>query len=407
MAGTVASPVSLRSRSSTRTLAVVFAGFCAFLTLYAPQPLLPMLSDAFQVSAKSVTRVMGISTFAVVLAAPLVGILADRLGRKQVIVRSALLLALPSLLAATSTGLNQLLFWRFWMGVFTPGIFAVTIAYINEEWTEGAGSAMSAYVGGTVLGGFSGRMVSGFVASASSWRWSFVALGVLTLAGGIAMWSWLPGDHRTARKQNDGAAPAGEGNVARAMLRHLRDPRLAATYIVGFGLLFTLVAAFTYVNFHLAAPPFKLTTRGLSLVFTVYLVGAAVTPMSGRVIDRMGHRFALTMATLSGAAGMALTLIPNLWAVVAGLAMCCTGVWISQSAATSYIGTVAREARAAAVGLYVMFYYLGGSCGSEVPGHFWARGGWPVCVALIVAVQILSIVVGLIFWRPTRAAVEA
>ncbi|HUA60671.1 MAG TPA: MFS transporter [Verrucomicrobiae bacterium] len=407
MAGTVASPVSLRSRSSTRTLAVVFAGFCAFLTLYAPQPLLPMLSDAFQVSAKSVTRVMGISTFAVVLAAPLVGILADRLGRKQVIVRSALLLALPSLLAATSTGLNQLLFWRFWMGVFTPGIFAVTIAYINEEWTEGAGSAMSAYVGGTVLGGFSGRMVSGFVASASSWRWSFVALGVLTLAGGIAMWSWLPGDHRAARKQNDGAAPAGEGNVARAMLRHLRDPRLAATYIVGFGLLFTLVAAFTYVNFHLAAPPFKLTTRGLSLVFTVYLVGAAVTPMSGRVIDRMGHRFALTMATLSGAAGMALTLIPNLWAVVAGLAMCCTGVWISQSAATSYIGTVAREARAAAVGLYVMFYYLGGSCGSEVPGHFWARGGWPVCVALIVAVQILSIVVGLIFWRPTRAAVEA
>ena len=407
MAGTVASPVSLRSRSSTRTLAVVFAGFCAFLTLYAPQPLLPMLSDAFQVSAKSVTRVMGISTFAVVLAAPLVGILADRLGRKQVIVRSALLLALPSLLAATSTGLNQLLFWRFWMGVFTPGIFAVTIAYINEEWTEGAGSAMSAYVGGTVLGGFSGRMVSGFVASASSWRWSFVALGVLTLAGGIAMWSWLPGDHRTARKQNDGAAPAGEGNVARAMLRHLRDPRLAATYIVGFGLLFTLVAAFTYVNFHLAAPPFKLTTRGLSLVFTVYLVGAAVTPMSGRVIDRMGHRFALTMATLSGAAGMALTLIPNLWAVVAGLAMCCTGVWISQSAATSYIGTVAREARAAAVGLYVMFYYLGGSCGSEVPGHFWARGGWSVCVALIVAVQILSIVVGLIFWRPTRAAVEA
>ena len=407
MAGTVASPVSLRSRSSTRTLAVVFAGFCAFLTLYAPQPLLPMLSDAFQVSAKSVTRVMGISTFAVVLAAPLVGILADRLGRKQVIVRSALLLALPSLLAATSTGLNQLLFWRFWMGVFTPGIFAVTIAYINEEWTEGAGSAMSAYVGGTVLGGFSGRMVSGFVASACSWRWSFVALGVLTLAGGIAMWSWLPGDHRTARKQNDGAAPAGEGNVARAMLRHLRDPRLAATYIVGFGLLFTLVAAFTYVNFHLAAPPFKLTTRGLSLVFTVYLVGAAVTPMSGRVIDRMGHRFALTMATLSGAAGMALTLIPNLWAVVAGLAMCCTGVWISQSAATSYIGTVAREARAAAVGLYVMFYYLGGSCGSEVPGHFWARGGWSVCVALIVAVQILSIVVGLIFWRPTRAAVEA
>ncbi len=399
MAGTVASSASSRTRMQTRTLAVVFAGFCAFLTLYAPQPLLPMLAGAFQVSAKAVTRVMGISTFAVVLAAPLVGILADRFGRKRIIVFSAFLLALPCLLAATSTGLTQLLFWRFWMGVFTPGIFAVTIAYINEEWAEGAGAAMSAYVGGTVLGGFSGRMVSAFVASEVSWRWAFVALGVLTLAGSIAMSVGLPQDRRaaTARAQD---------NVARAMLRHLRDPRLFATYVVGFGLLFTPVAAFTYVNFYLAAPPFLLNTRGLGLVFTVYLIGAVVTPLAGRTIDRMGHRFALAMATLTGAAGMALTIVPHLWAVIAGLAMCCTGVWVSQSAATSYIGTVAREARAAAVGLYVMFYYLGGSCGSEVPGHFWSRGGWPVTVALIVAVQMLSVAVGVAFWKRQPSVVE-
>jgi len=391
MPGTATGSESKRARSRTRTLAVVFAGFCAFLTLYAPQPLLPMLSTAFQVSAKAVTRVMAISTFAVVLAAPLVGVLADRFGRKRVIVRSALLLAVPSLLAATSSGLGQLLFWRFWMGVFTPGIFAVTIAYINEEWAEGAGSAMSAYVGGTVLGGFSGRMVSAFVAEWTSWRWSFVALGTLTLLGGIAMWAWLPGDRRAA-------PPRTEGSVPRAMLRHLRHPRLAATYAVGFGLLFTLVAAFTFVNFYLAAPPFRLSTKGLGLVFTVYLVGAAVTPMSGRMIDRMGHRYALTVATLGGAAGMALTLAPHLWSVITGLAMCCTGVWITQSAATSYIGTVARDARAAAVGLYVMFYYLGGSFGAELPGYFWNRGGWPVCVALIIGVQVLTVAAGVAFW---------
>ena len=129
-----------------RTLAVVFAGFCAFLTLYAPQPLLPMLASAFQVTAKAATRVMGASTLAVVLAAPLVGILADRFGRKRVIVPSAVLLSFATLLAATAGGLGQLLWWRFWQGIFTPGIFAVTVAYINEEWAEGAGSAMAAYV---------------------------------------------------------------------------------------------------------------------------------------------------------------------------------------------------------------------------------------------------------------------
>ncbi len=60
-------------------------------------------------------------------------------------------------------------------GVFTPGVFSVTVAYINDEW-EGrrAGKALSAYVSGTVLGGFSCRFISGLVASRWEWRWSFV-----------------------------------------------------------------------------------------------------------------------------------------------------------------------------------------------------------------------------------------
>jgi predicted MFS family arabinose efflux permease len=259
---------------------------------------------------------------------------------------------------------------------------------------------MAAYVAGTVLGGFSGRMVSALVAAEFSWRWSFVALGVLDVLGAVAMWIWLPADRR--RKPAPRTA-----SMAGAMWRHLRNPRLAATYAVGFCVLFTLVAAFTYVNFYLAAPPFGLSTRGLGLVFTVYLVGAAITPIAGRAIDRMGHRFALTMAMAGGAAGISLTLVPHLVFVMAGLAMCCTGVWIAQSSASSYIGTVAKEAQAAAVGLYVMFYYLGGSFGSELPGHFWTRGGWPVCVALIVAVQLLTVTLGAIFWRPQRVEPRA
>ncbi|HXS94930.1 MAG TPA: MFS transporter [Candidatus Limnocylindrales bacterium] len=382
--------------SRTRTAAVVFAGFCAFLTLYAPQPLLPMLREAFHASATAVSRLITVSTLAVAMAAPFAGAVADRIGRKRVIVPSALLLAIPTLLSATAGGLGSLLFWRFWQGVFTPGIFAVTIAYINEEWDTGAGSAMSAYVGGTVLGGFSGRMVSAFVAGHSSWRGAFVALALLDVLGGIAMWAWLPADRMAATRTRQRVS------TVRAMLRHMRNTRLVATYCVGFCVLFTLVAAFTYVNFYLADPPFRLSTAALGLLFVVYLVGAVVTPIAGRSIDRVGHRFALAAAFAVGAAGIVLTLIPHLAIVMAGLALCCTGVFIGQSAASSYIGTVAEEARAAAVGLYVMFYYIGGSFGAELPGHLWSRGGWPACVALIGGVQLATIGIGLAFWRQYR-----
>jgi YNFM family putative membrane transporter len=364
-----------------------------------------MLLMSFHASATQVSRVITASTVAVAMAAPFAGIVADRFGRKRVIVPAAFLLAIPTLLAATATGLGQLMVWRFLQGVFTPGIFAVTIAYINEEWEEGVGSAMSAYVSGTVLGGFSGRMVAALVAAWTSWRWAFVVLALLDLLCALAMWAWMPPDRRRADDRL--ASSAGSGariSMARAMLHHLRNPRLLATYAVGFCVLFTLVATFTYVNFYLAAPPFSLGTTALGLLFVVYLVGAVVTPLVGPAIDRMGHRFALTLAFSGGAAGIALTLVPNLGAVLAGLALCCTGVFIGQSSASSYIGTVATEARAAAVGLYVMFYYIGGSAGAELPGHFWSRGGWLGCVTLIATVQLLTIALGALFWKPSNAA---
>ncbi|MBI5281250.1 MAG: MFS transporter [Candidatus Solibacter usitatus] len=380
-----------------RKAAVVLAGFSAFLVLYAPQPLLPALAREFGLSAARAGLLVSVPTLAVALAAPFVGLLADRFGRKNIIVPATLLLALPTLAAATSSGYSQLLFWRFLQGVLTPGIFAVTVAYINEEWHDGVGAAMAAYVSGTVLGGFTGRTLSAFIATHASWRTAFAVLGVLNLASGLAIWRWLPPGRRFV------VGPASRP-VGPIILRHLRNPQLLATYTAGFCVLFAMMAAFTYVNFHLAAAPFHLNTSQLGLVFGVFLVGALVTPFAGHWIDRLGNRIAIVLAFSAGIGGSALTLIPSLLAVMAGLTLICTGVFVAQSAATSYIGKVSTEGKAAAVGLYVMFYYTGGSAGAALPGLLWTWGGWTACVALIAAVQLLTIAVAWKFWSPAAPA---
>jgi MFS transporter, YNFM family, putative membrane transport protein len=384
-----------RRLRNNRTAAVMLAGFCAFLNLYAPQPLLPLLAREFRTSAAGISLLITASTIAVALAAPLAGILSDHLGRKRVIVPAALLVALPSGLAATAATLGQLVFWRFWQGLFTPGIAVVVSAYINEEWEEGVGRAMGAYVSGTVLGGFSGRMLAGLIAGRFLWRWAFAVLGVLSAAGGLLVWAWLPPGKRFVK-----APPS--FSTASAMARHMRNPRLLATYSVGFCVLFSMLATFTYVNFYLAAPPFGWSTTRLGLLFIVYLAGAAAAPIAGRWIDRVGHRLTIVVAFGGGVLGILLTLLRSGPPILLGLALCCSGVFIAQSASTSYIGTVTQEARAAAVGLYVLFYYVGGSFGAAVPGQFWNRGGWPACVALIAAVQILIILTAALFWRPVK-----
>jgi MFS family permease len=155
--------ISDASESAPGTAPVVLAGFCAFLNLYATQPVLPLLENTFHASHGQITLTIKAATAAVAISAPFMGQIADRVGRKRVIVASAALLGITTLLAATSSSLYILMFWRFLQGLVTPEIFAVTIAYVNDEWPVGrAASAVAAYVSGTVLGGFSGRVLAGF-----------------------------------------------------------------------------------------------------------------------------------------------------------------------------------------------------------------------------------------------------
>lgn len=377
---------------------VVLAGFSAFVTLFAPQPILPMLADVFHASKLTISMTVTASTLGVALAAPLMGRIADRAGRKRVIVLSALTLGLATLLTASAASLWMLLFWRFVQGVATPGVFSVTTAYVHDEWpAERAASAISAYVSGTIVGGFSGRLLSGFVAERFGWQWAFIVLGCISLAIAGYLQVGLPGGKKFAR-------PSAETSLVAAIADHLRNKDLVAAYSVGSCVLFSLTALFTYVTFHLAAPPFLLGAGTLGSIFVVYLVGAAVTPLAGRQMDRVGHRTMLIRAAFIGMVGALLSLIPQLWAVIAGLAICSTGVFIAQAAATSFVGVAAKRNRALALGLYVSFYYGGGSFGGTAPGWIWQRFGWSGCVALVVAVQIVVATLAWTIWSTGHGA---
>jgi MFS transporter, YNFM family, putative membrane transport protein len=379
----------------------MLAGAAAFVDLYATQPLLPLFARTFRASAFQAGLTITAPTIAVAISAPFIGRLADRVGLKRVIVGSAFLLAVATGLAAMSRTLWEVIGWRFVQGVMTPGIFAGTVAYIHEEWPVGrAGRGTAAYMTGTIMGGFSGRAIAGFVAADATWRLSFVALAGLTLALATGLLVWLPVERSFPRARPSAKAPShGVHDVA-----HLfRNQQLLATFAIGFCVLFTQVAMFTYVTFHLAGPPFWLSTAALGWLFVVYVVGVVVTPFSGAWIDRYGQRTGLATAMGLGAAGGMLTLIPSLAAVAAGLALSSTGVFIAQASTSSYIGAVTTRDRALAVGLYSTFYYIGGSVGGALPAALWTAGGWPACVALIVTVQLTGVAIAMLCWRDARA----
>jgi MFS transporter, YNFM family, putative membrane transport protein len=375
-----------------RRLAVAINGFCTFLNLYSPQALLPELSRQFGATAAEISAIMTASTLAVALTAPVTGAIADTLGRKRVIAFALFAVSLPTVMLTLAHDVHTIAVWRFVQGLFLPGIFAVTVAYIGDEWPPNEVAGVTGlYVTGSSIGGFAGRMVPGALADLIGWRYAFLVLAAMTLIAAVAILVMLPRERRFVRSEGLAASAA-------QMLRHLRNPQLIATFAVGFGTLFNFIATFTYVSFHLAAPPYNFSSTWLGALFFTYLGGTMLSPWTGRLIARYGRRNLVLRVIAIWILGALMLLAPGLPLIIAGLVVCATAGMLCQSVSTGYIAVSAKQGRSSAVGLYVTCFYVGGSVGAFLPGLTWASLGWPGAVAMAIAMQVIMACVVGFFW---------
>lgn len=362
------------------------------------QAVLPVLAREFAQPLPRTGLAVTAPLLAVALVAPFAGSISDMFGRRRLITTAVWALVLPTVLCATATSLSALVFWRFMQGLLLPFIFTVTVAYISDEAEGSAGIRLVGdYALGTIFGGFAGRFLTGYAAAFAGWRFSFLFLAALTLAAAVVVQWMLPAELKFRPVR-------GMRHTLASFADHLTNTRLLATCAVGFGVLFSLVAAFTYANFLLAAPPYDLGPAGLGSIFVVYLFGLVSTPLATRIAVWIGRRPTLVIAAAVGVGGLALTLLPSLAAIVLGLGVLASGVFVEQALALGFIGAAARHARSTAVGLYVSSYYVGGSLGGILPAGIWNHAGWPGCVLLAAAVQVAMVGIALGFWReaPSR-----
>lgn len=380
-----------------RRIAVGLCGFCTFINLYMPQALLPVLAQDFGVGAAEISAIITASTLAIAVTAPFTGALADVLGRKRVITVAMLAVVVPTVLVAFAPNVPALIVWRFIQGLLLPPIFAVIIAYIGDEWPPAeVPGIVGLYVAGASLGGFAGRFVTGVLADLVGWRGAFLAVAVMTLMSAVAVAWLLPRERKFVRSEGLAAS-------LKQMLRHLRNGQLVATYAIGFGVLFNFIATFTYVGFHLAAPPYGFSSSLLGAIFITYLVGTVVTPLAGWAIGRFGRR-AFMIGTIGvWMCGALALLAPPLPVIVVGLTLCAACGMLCQATSTGYVAATAREGRSSAVGLYVTAFYVGGGAGAALPGLTWNVGGWPAAVAMVVAMLAVMALIVAVAWRRPSA----
>jgi len=81
----------------------------------------------------------------------------------------------------------------------------------------------------------------------------------------------------------------------------------------------------------------------------------------------------------------------------------CMGLFMAHSLLSGLVNKLAQENKAIANGLYISFYYTGGTLGSVLPGVFFEHFGWQV----FLSVLLLMLCMALLFTRFLKKAVMA
>ncbi|MDO5652784.1 MAG: MFS transporter [Brachymonas sp.] len=374
---------------------VTLIGAFAFLQVYSVQAILPLLLRDLQATVVQGGHIVGATVLAVAFMSPFMGMLSDAVGRKGIIVASVFFMGLATAAMCMAGSIRQMVLLRFLQGLAVPGISVVLIAYLGEEFRgHRMARVMSFYVAGTVLGGFSGRFLLGHLSVWTPWRQAFLLLALPNLLGAVLVWRVLPASRNFTPNPNAHAS-------LQMLAQHLRNRSVLAACALGFFVLFSLVGCFTYVNLHLAAPPYQLNTAQLGNIFAVYLLGVVITPLAGRLLPRLGFRNTMLLALAMSMCGLLLSLQPGVPGIVVALAIMSSGVFITQSATISFIAYKVEKGRSLASGLYYMTYYSGGFIGAWLCGIAYTHGHWPATVIALVTAQAVGVMIAWV-WMPRR-----
>jgi YNFM family putative membrane transporter len=380
-------------------IAMATAGFSTFTLLWCVQPLMPVFSREFHVGPAVSSLAVSLATGMLSVSILLAGALSEAWGRKPLMVFSLTTAAGLTFCSAFVTNWHQLLILRALAGLAFGGLPAIAMAYLSEEMHPNAlGLAMGLYIGGSALGGMSGRLFTGILTDLVSWRFAVAVIGSIGLAGAMLFWRILP---PSLHFRPMALAP---GLLLKSYFNHIRDAGLRLLFAEGFLLLGSFITVYNYISYRLLVPPYSLSQTVVGSIFLVYLIGIGSSAWVGNLAGRLGRRRVLWTMFLLMISGIGLTLFRPLAVVIVGVAAMTFGFYGGHSITSSWVGLRAKQAKAQASSLYLFSYYLGSSVIGFSGGFFWSAYGWAGVAAFLICLLLLAFAISLRLAQTAPAA---
>lgn len=286
-------------------------------------PVLDSLIEPFGTSPANIGLVMSAFTAPAIVMIPVAGVLADRCGRKPVLVGSLLLFGLAGTAIVLTTDFRLVLALRLFQGVAFGGINPTIITSIGDiyagdrEATAQGLRFTSAGLSATLFPLVSGLLVL------LSWQYPFL-IYTLSYPVALAIFLWFEEPVSPEATASDGGDRASYRRELFALVRHRR----VLAILVARGMPNILWIGFLTYNSLIVVRLMGGTPPQAGLLVAVgSLTFAAVASQAGRITALFDSRFVpLAIGNLTLTAGFTVVFaVPDLWVATVGIVVGCVG----------------------------------------------------------------------------------
>ena len=368
-----------RFLSNNQLLIIYTCTILTLCTLYAVQPIQPLFEKEFSLSRFEAVIFTTVIMLPLGFAPIFYGYILETFSSKLFLRNAVLILGILELCFAWSDTYPVLLAIRALQGLLIPAVLTSLMSYISFITPKDrVQQAIGYYIGATILGGFVGRLLSGVLSDYFGWRLFFVLLGIAL----IAMFGCL--SFLSEEVKVDFVKPKFS-----QIMDVLKNKTFFNIYMMMFFIFFVFQALLNFIPFQLKTFSSTMGYGKVGMMYAGYIIGFIISIRILWMIRLFkSESKTIIVGIITYVIGLQIFHINNYMVMFGGMFVFCAGFFIIHSVASGLISKLAHEKRAISNGLYLSFYYAGGTVGTFAPGVFYHYLGWHIFLGLLAFIVL-------------------